>query len=80
MRTSAIDNPASTLRQDLHDLCQPLTRLQWRLELGQHSPNPNELRETIHGALADSIEVMEWIRRIRATIETATPEAQGRAA
>lgn len=70
---------ASTLRQHLHDLCQPLTRLQWRLELGQHSREPDDLRDTIHGALADSNELIECIRRIRASIETQAA-AQRRAA
>jgi hypothetical protein len=80
MNTTAMTRNTSTLRQDLHDLAQPLTRLQWRLELGQHSNDSNDLRETIHGALADSLELMEWIRRIRATIEAETLEPQGRAA
>ncbi len=70
----------ASLRQDLHDLAQPLTRLQWRLELGQHSADPDDLRETIHGALADSLDLIECIRRIRATIDTQTNEAQERAA
>ena len=58
----------ATLRQDLHDLSQPLTRLQWRLELGLRGGEA-ELRETIEGALADTRELMEWVRRIRSTIE-----------
>jgi hypothetical protein len=56
------------LRQDLHDLSQPLTRLQWRLELGRRGGEA-ELRETIEGALADSMELIEWVHRIRVTIE-----------
>jgi hypothetical protein len=72
-------NPAvergTTLRQDLHDLSQPLTRLQWRLELGRRGAEA-ELRETIEGALADSLELIEWVHRIRIRIE----EAEGRAA
>jgi len=65
----------ATLRQELHDLSQPLTRLQWRLELGLRGAD-TELRETIQGALTDSLELMEWVHRIRARIE----EAEGRAA
>ena len=60
----------STLRQELHDLCQPLTRLQWRLELGRRGGEA-ELREAINGALADSLELIEWVRRIRVRIEEA---------
>ena len=59
-----------TIRQDLHDLSQPLTRLQWRLELGRRG-NEAELRETIEGALADSLELIEWVHRIRVRIEEA---------
>ena len=59
-----------TLRQELHDLSQPLTRLQWRLELGRRGGEA-ELRETIEGALADSRELIERIRRMRAGIEEA---------
>ncbi|HEV2576585.1 MAG TPA: hypothetical protein VGU25_05190 [Acidobacteriaceae bacterium] len=58
----------TTLRQELHDLSQPLTRLQWRLELGRGSREA-ELRDTIEGALADTRELMEWVRRIRSAIE-----------
>jgi hypothetical protein len=59
-----------TIRQDLHDLSQPLTRLQWRLELGRRGTEA-ELRDTIEGALADSLELMEWVHRIRVRIEEA---------
>lgn len=56
------------LLQDLHDLSQPLTRLQWRLELGLRGSDA-ELRETVEGALADSLELIEWVHRIRVRIE-----------
>lgn len=79
MSTPAM-NSGATLRQQLHDICQPLTRLQWRLELGRHASDPSELRETIDGAIAESLELMEWVRRIRATIESETNQTQGRAA
>ena len=57
-----------TLRDDLHDLSQPLTRLQWRLELGRRGEDA-EFRETIEGALADTLELIEWVHRIRVSIE-----------
>jgi len=59
-----------TVRQDLHDLSQPLTRLQWRLELGRRGGEA-ELRETIEGALSDALELIEWVHRIRVRIEEA---------
>jgi hypothetical protein len=63
-----------TIREDLHDLSQPLTRLQWRLELGRRGSDA-ELRETIEGALADSLELIEWVHRIRVRIEEAEERA-----
>jgi len=60
----------TALRQHLHDLSQPLTRLQWRLELGRRGGEA-ELREAIEGALADSQELIEWVRRLRTRIEEA---------
>ena len=59
---------SAALRQDLHGLSQPLTRLQWRLELGRRG-GESELRETVEAALADSLELLQWLRRIRTRIE-----------
>ena len=69
MITAPTGNLTADLRQELHDLSQPLTRLQWRLELGRRADDRDELRETIDGALADTRELMEWVRRIRTRIE-----------
>ncbi len=69
-----------TIRQDLHDMSQPLTRLQWRLELGRRSENPDDLRETIEGAIGDSVELIAWITRLRATLEKQTQPTEWRAA
>ncbi|HEY4010408.1 MAG TPA: hypothetical protein VGM11_09680 [Acidobacteriaceae bacterium] len=65
---SAAEKPRAALRQQLHDLCQPLTRLQWRLELARRG-RELELREAIEGALADSQELIECVRRIRNRME-----------
>lgn len=80
MSIAAAEQPASSIRQELHDLSQPLTRLQWRLELGRRADEINELRETIEGALADSVELVQCIRRLRVAIENQLEEAHGRAA
>ena len=69
-KSAAAGKRDATLRQQLHDLSQPLTRLQWRLELGRRGTEA-ELRETIEGALADSLELIEWVHRIRVRIEEA---------
>jgi len=68
------------IRQQLHDLSQSLTRLQWRLELGRRSEDSDELRQTIERALADSKELVAWLQGFRAAIEAQTGQAQGRAA
>jgi hypothetical protein len=53
-------------KHELHELAQPLTRLQWRLEIGQRMGDEATLRETVEGSLADAQEITEWVRRMRA--------------
>jgi hypothetical protein len=60
------------LEQDMHDLSQPLTRLQWRLELAKLTGDDAELRDTLAAALQDVGELMERVRAIR----TKTDEQQ----
>ena len=61
---------------DLHDLSQPLTRLQWRLELGrrpatmQSSATPLKARSPTH------VELIEWVRRIRVRIDNGTQRTE----
>lgn len=57
------------LGQNLHDLSQPLTRLQWRLELARITGDDAELRDTLTAALGDVGELIEQVRRIRAKTE-----------
>ena len=51
--------------QDLHDLSQPLTRLQWRLELARMTGDDDELRESVTAALEDVGELIQRVRQIR---------------
>jgi signal transduction histidine kinase len=53
------------LGQDLHDLSQPLTRLQWRLELAKLTEDDAELRDTLTAALEDVGELIERVRQVR---------------
>jgi hypothetical protein len=55
-------------RQELHELCQPLTRLQWRLELGQLAGDEAALREAVEGAMFEVKEMSEQVRRMRARL------------
>lgn len=66
-------------KQELHDLSQPVTRLQWRLDLAQFSTGEVELREVIAGAQADIVDVLECMRQIRARAE-GQQDVAGRAA
>lgn len=54
------------LGQDLHDLSQPLTRLQWRLELARITGDDAELHDTLTAALEDVGELIERVRQMRA--------------
>jgi hypothetical protein len=61
-------NTVEDLRHELHELCQPLTRLQWRLEIGKRAGDEATLRETVEGSLDDAREMTEWVRRVRAQL------------
>lgn len=78
MTTSEKDKDVD-VRQDLHDLSQPLTRLQWRLELARMTGDHAEVRESITAALEDLGELMERVRQMRSRTEAA-PEIVGRVA
>jgi hypothetical protein len=55
-------------RHELHELCQPLTRLQWRLEIGRHAGDEAALREIVDGGLEDAREMAAWVGRMRAML------------
>lgn len=65
------------LAEDLHDLSQPLTRLQWRLELAKLTGDDTELRDTLTAALEDVGEVIERVREIRAKTDNQTRTKTG---
>jgi C4-dicarboxylate-specific signal transduction histidine kinase len=50
---------------DLHDLCQPLTALQCRLEIGKMMGHEGALREAVDGGLEETQRMFEVIARIR---------------
>jgi C4-dicarboxylate-specific signal transduction histidine kinase len=50
---------------DLHDLCQPLTALQCRLEIGKMIGHKGALQEAIDGSLEETQRMFEVIARMR---------------
>lgn len=50
---------------ELHDLCQPLTALQCRLEMGHMLGHPGGLKEAVDGSLEETRRMFEVIARIR---------------
>ncbi len=50
---------------ELHDLCQPLTALQCRLEMGRMLGQPGSLEEAVDGSLEETRRMFEVIARIR---------------
>ena len=50
---------------DLHDLCQPLTALQCRLEIGKMIGDEGALQEAVDGSLEETQRMFEVIARMR---------------
>ncbi len=61
IRKDALDQ----MHADLHDLCQPLTALQCRLEIGRMTCDESALLGTIDGGLEETRRMFEVISRIR---------------
>ena len=60
------DNPDFEQRHaELHDLCQPLTALQCRLEMGRMLGQPGSLEEAVDESLEETRRMFEVIARIR---------------
>lgn len=56
------------LHADLHDLCQPLTALQCRLEIGKMMGQEKALREAVEGALVETQRMFAAIARVRESL------------
>jgi hypothetical protein len=67
--TSPVRNEnLSELKREMHDLCQPLTSLQCRLELAQMMGDCESLKQAVDGALEDTQRMFAGIAAIRARI------------
>jgi len=56
------------LEKELHDLCQPLTALQCRLELGQMCADEQSLMEAVEGALIETERLFQSVESMRARL------------
>lgn len=53
------------MERELHDLCQPVTSLQCRLELGKMCGGEEALQEVTDGALEDAVRIFEAVAKLR---------------
>ena len=53
------------LENELHDLCQPLTTLQCRLELGRMCGDEVSMMEAIDGGLMETMRLFDGIGKLR---------------
>ena len=58
----------------LHDLCQPLTVLQCRLEMGRLMDTPESYRDAVTLALADCYRLMNTVETMREIVRRAAGE------
>jgi C4-dicarboxylate-specific signal transduction histidine kinase len=65
MTTSRDEIDLEQSHAELHDLCQPLTALQCRLEIGKMLGDAGSLEEAINGALEETRRMFEVIARMR---------------
>lgn len=56
------------LEKELHDLCQPLTALQCRLELGLMCGDETSLMEAVEGGLVDTERIFQSVGTMRARL------------
>jgi len=65
----------TAMHRDLHDLCQPLTALQCRLELGRMSGGDAYLREALDGGLQETRRIFAIVARMRSCLRQQEAEA-----
>jgi signal transduction histidine kinase len=61
----------------LHDLCQPLTTLQCRLEMAGIVGTPEAYREAVDMGLAECARLVDAVGSMREIVRAATREAGG---
>jgi hypothetical protein len=58
------------IEKGLHDLCQPVTSLQCRLELGKMAGDREGLLEAVNGGLLETRRIFEDIERFRQRLQS----------
>jgi len=59
----------SELDRELHDLCQPLTTLQCRLEMAQMMGDLEPLKEAVDASVVEAHRIVDAVTRMRAMLE-----------
>jgi hypothetical protein len=57
------------MHRDLHDLCQPLTALQCRLEMGRLLGGKEDLQQAVYGSLAETRRIFAAVAKMRAYLQ-----------
>ena len=68
MQSSKTADLVSSLDRELHDLAQPISSLQCRLEIAKMLDNEMELRHAVDGSLEDLQRLTQNFRRMRALV------------
>jgi hypothetical protein len=77
MQTQKVEAESSAaMERALHDLCQPLTTLQCRLELAQMCVDASSLHEAVTGALEDTERLFAGITVMRERLQRALSKAE----
>ena len=64
--------------KQLHDLCQPLTALQCRLELGRMCGDEQSLMEAVEGALVETERLVQSVETMRAQLLRELDRGEGK--
>lgn len=59
------------MHAELHDMCQPLTGLQCRLEMGKIIGTEEAFREAVHGGLEETRRMFGVVARMRQALMAA---------
>ena len=70
MTTSRSEIDLGQSNVELHDLCQPLTALQCRLEMGRLLGNAEAFEEAVNGGLEETRRMFEIIALIRERLQS----------
>jgi signal transduction histidine kinase len=65
MQERSLEDLLHDMRQDLHDLCQPLTALQCRLEMAKMHDEPELLRDVLKDSLGETYRMFAAIALMR---------------